>query len=178
MKFLPGAVAGVTIIELEPVVDHRGFFARSWCADDFADAGLKAEWAQSNIQFSPQVGTLRGIHYQIAPFAETKLVRCTRGSVFDVAIDVRPDSPTFGQWEGTELSADSHRSVWVPEGCAHGYLTLEPNTEVFYLTSNEYTPEAVRAIKFDDPFFAISWPRAVELVPPGHESWPLFEGQR
>ena len=175
MKFAPGVIEGLWIIDLEPVVDHRGFFARSWCQTEFGDHGLKADWAQSNIQFSPESGTLRGIHYQVPPFEEIKLVRCTRGSIFDVAIDVRPDSATYLGWSGVELTADSHRSIWVPAGCAHGYVTLEPETEVFYLTSHEYVPTAVRAVRYDDLVFGISWPRPIEILPHGHETWPFYE---
>lgn len=175
MKFTLGTVDGLWIIDPEPIEDHRGFFARSWCRTEFADHGMVAEWAQSNLQFSPTEGTMRGLHYQAAPHAEVKLVRCTRGSVFDVALDLRPDSPTFMKWSGVELRGDNRRSVWTPKGCAHGYVTLEPDSEVFYLTSNEYVPAAVRGIRYDDPAFAIGWPRSIDLVPGDYEEWPLFD---
>lgn len=176
MRFTPGSVSGVWVIDLDPVDDHRGFFARAWCETEFGDAGLKASWRQSNIQHSPIVGTLRGIHYQREPHAEVKLVRCTSGAVFDVSIDLRPKSPTYRQWFGVELRSDSRNAVWVPEGCAHGYVTLEPGAEVFYLTSNEYVPSAVGAIRHDDPAFGVRWPVAVTLVPPGYEEWPFYDG--
>ena len=178
MKFTPGMIDGFWVIELEPVVDHRGFFARSWCRDEFTDHGLTTEWAQQNLQFSPQPGTMRGLHYQRSPHAEIKLVRCTRGAVFDVAVDLRPESPTYMSWSGAELRADNHASVWVPEGCAHGYVTLEPDSEVVYLTSTEYVPEAVGGVRYDDPSFGIEWPRKIELVPDDYATWPDFESGR
>jgi dTDP-4-dehydrorhamnose 3,5-epimerase len=174
MRFTPGPIHGLWAIELDPIVDHRGYFARTWCEDEFAEHGLTAEWPQQNLQHSPHAGTMRGLHYQIQPHAEIKLVRCTRGSVFDVAVDLRPESPTYRQWSGTELRAETHTSVWVPKGCAHGYLTLEPDSEVFYLTSHRYTPPAVRGIRYDDPAFEIAWPRPIELVPADYDTWPGF----
>lgn len=175
MKFTAGDIEGVWVVDLEPIADERGFFARGWCEDEFAAHGLVADWRQSNIQFSPQAGTLRGIHYQAPPHAEVKLVRCTSGVAWDVAVDVRPGSATFGKYSVTELSAATHRSVWVPEGFAHAYITLEPDTEVFYLTSHAYVPEAVRAVRPDDPLAPIDWPRAIEVYPPGWENWPFLE---
>lgn len=178
MKFTPGAIEGMWVIETQPVVDHRGYFARVWCKEEFAHHGLEASWPQQNLQHSPQAGTMRGLHYQIPPHAEIKLVRCTRGSVFDVAVDLRPGSPTYGQWAGNELSADTHLAVWVPRGCAHGYVTLEPNSDVFYLTSNEYVPESVRGIRYDDPMFDISWPMPIDLVPDGYDTWADFTDEK
>jgi len=175
MRFTEGAIAGLWIVDIEPIEDHRGFFARSWCADEFGQRGLVADWSQSNLQFSPKAGTMRGLHYQLPPHAETKLVRCTQGAVFDVAVDLRPDSPTYLDWSGIELRPETLTSVWTPKGCAHGYLTLEPNTEAFYLTSNRYVPEAVRGIRYDDPIFAISWPRDVDLVPENYDNWPFYK---
>lgn len=174
MKFTPGSLHGSWVVELEPVVDHRGFFARAWCEDEFRERGLSANWPQQNLQHSPAPGTMRGLHYQAPPHAEIKLVRCTRGAVFDVALDLRPHSSTYRRWMGTELRAESHNSVWVPAGCAHGYLTLEPDSEVFYLTSKRYVPAAVRGIRYDDPGFGIPWPRPIELVPADYDTWPDF----
>ena len=174
MKFTPEAVADLWTIDLEPVRDHRGFFARAWCEDEFAEHGMEASWPQQNLQYSPEAGTMRGLHYQVPPHAEVKLVRCTRGAVFDVAVDLRPESPTYRQWSGTELRADQHRSIWVPRGCAHGYVTLEPDSEVFYLTSSRYVPSAVRGLRYDDPAFDISWPRPISLLPAEYETWPHF----
>lgn len=178
MKFTPGSIEGSFFVETEPVVDHRGFFARVWCEDEFAEHGLTATWPQQNLQYSPEAGTMRGLHYQVPPHSEIKLVRCTRGRVFDVALDLRPDSPTFRRWMGNELTPETHAAVWVPRGCAHGYLTLEPDSEVFYLTSNRYVPESVRGIRYDDPMFGIEWPRPVTLVPADYDTWPDFTDER
>ena len=177
MRFTPGPIEGLWIIETEPVIDHRGYFARAWCQDEFAEHGLKASWPQQNLQHSPRAGTMRGLHYQVPPHAEIKLVRCTKGRVFDVTVDLRPDSATYGKWAGNELSDDSRIAVWVPHGCAHGYLTLAPESDVFYLTSKEYVPESVRGVRFDDPMFEIDWPRPIDLVPDGYDTWPDFSSE-
>lgn len=178
MKFTAGEIEDLWVIEIEPITDHRGFFARVWCEDEFAEHGLTATWPQQNLQFSPEAGTMRGLHYQIPPHSEIKLVRCTRGSVFDVALDLRPHSPTYGLWTGNELSPDTHAAVWVPRGCAHGYVTLEPNSEVFYLTSSRYVPDSVRGVRYDDPMFSIKWPRPIALVPTDYDEWPRFSHER
>lgn len=177
MRFSQGTVEGLFLIDLETIEDHRGWFARAWCDDEFKEQGLSASWKQSNVQFSPAPGTLRGIHFQRAPHEEVKLVRCTSGSVFDVAIDLRPGSPTYQQWHGVELSAEMRNAVWVPKGCAHGYVTLEANSEVFYLTSQEYKPESVGSIRHDDPQFGIEWPVEVRVLPAGLEQWALYKDQ-
>lgn len=174
MRFTPGSIDDLWRIDLEPVEDHRGFFARAWCEDEFAEHGLKVNWAQQNLQYSPLQGTMRGLHYQVPPHAEVKLVRCTRGAVFDVAVDLRPHSPTYRAWSGIELNPQSHMAVWVPRGCAHGYVTLEPDSEVFYLTSHPYVPEAVRGVRYDDPSFDIPWPRSIEIMPADYDEWPKF----
>jgi dTDP-4-dehydrorhamnose 3,5-epimerase len=175
MKFREESVAGLWSIDLEPITDHRGFFARAWCEEEFADHGLIAAWSQSNIQFSPAAGTIRGFHYQVPPHGEVKLVRCTRGSIYDVAIDLRPDSPTHLRWSASTLTAGDRKSMWIPSGCAHAYLTLEPDTEAFYMASTPYTPESVRGIRHDDPSFSIEWPIAIEHVPDGYWDWPDFD---
>lgn len=175
MKFTEGSIEGLWIVDIEPIEDHRGFFARTWCEDEFGERGLSAIWRQSNTQVSPHRGTMRGLHYQFPPHTEVKLVRCTRGAVFDVAVDLRPGSPTFMQWSGVELSGENRRSVWTPAGCAHGYLTLEPETEAGYLTSYQYTPSAVRGLRYDDPAFQITWPEDPTELPPGYETWPSFD---
>ena len=171
MRFTQGPIDGLWVIDLEPFADHRGFFARAWSRKEFADRGMEADWEQSNLQFSPAPGTMRGLHFQRSPHEEAKLVRCTRGRAFDVAADLRPDSPTYLKWFGIELTPESHTSVWVPRGCAHGWLSLDPDTEVFYLTSNEYVPEAVGGIRYDDPAFGIQWPRSIDVLPSGYETW-------
>lgn len=174
MRFTPGSIDGLWKVELKPVTDHRGFFARAWCEDEFAEHGLVVSWAQQNLQHSPEPGTMRGLHYQVPPHSEVKMVRCTRGAVFDVAVDLRPHSPTYRAWSGIELNPRSHTAVWVPRGCAHGYVTLEPDSEVFYLTSEAYTPAAVRGVRYDDPTFEIGWPRSIEIVPADYDEWPKF----
>lgn len=178
MKFTPGAIEGLWVVEIEPVEDHRGYFARAWSDEEFAAHGLVASWPQQNLQHSPRAGTMRGLHYQAPPHSEIKLVRCTRGSVYDVAVDLRPHSPTYRRWVGTELRADTHNAVWVPRGCAHGYVTLEPDSDVFYLTSHAYVPASVRGVRYDDPAFAIDWPRPIEIVPGDYERWPWFSDEQ
>ena len=165
MKFTEGTLPGVYLIELERRADARGWFARTWCAKELADHGLSSTIAQVNAQASPKRGTLRGLHYQEAPHAEVKIVRCTRGAIFDVAVDLRPESPTYRRWMGRELTADEGAMLYVPEGCAHGYLTLADDTEVTYFASAFYAPGSARGVRFDDPEIAIDWPvPANELI--------------
>jgi dTDP-4-dehydrorhamnose 3,5-epimerase len=149
---------GVVLIEPERLEDERGFFARTWCPREFEANGLNPRLAQCSLSFNTRKGTLRGMHYQAAPHEEAKLVRCTRGSIFDVALDLRPGSPTFKKWVAAELSADNRRMLYIPEGCAHGFQTLEPKTEVFYQISAFYQSEASRGVRWDEPAFAIKWP--------------------
>jgi dTDP-4-dehydrorhamnose 3,5-epimerase len=176
MKFTETSVSGAYLVEPEPRGDDRGFFARLWCQDEFAAHGLAAEFVQCNDSFSARRGTLRGLHYQIAPYAEVKLVRCVRGSVFDVLVDLRPESPTYRHWFGTELTARNRRMLYVPEGCAHGYLTLEDESEVVYPVSRPYRPEAERGIRWNDAQFGISWPEAGALtMSPKDERWPDYQ---
>lgn len=174
MQFTPGTVDGAFVIEPELRRDERGFFARQWCAAELSARGLDARIAQINTAVSPLRGTLRGLHYQLAPHAEVKIARCCRGAVFDVAVDLRPASRTFRRWMGVELSATNARQLYVPEGCAHGYLTLSDDVELMYLTSRPYAPDAARGVRYDDPAFGIDWPAAVALVSPADRSWPLF----
>lgn len=177
MNFSPTPLAGSMLIELDPHRDERGFFARAFCREEFADQGLDPTVAQCNVSYSPRKLTLRGMHYQAAPHAEVKLVRCTQGTAFDVALDLRPDSATFRRWFGLELDADSGRMLYIPEGCAHGYMTLAPNTEVAYQTSVPYTPSSARGVRYDDPAFAIRWPRKVQLISHQDATWGLYGGQ-
>jgi len=149
---------GAFVIELEPFEDVRGFFARAWSDWEFEAAGLNARFVESNISFNEKKGTLRGMHFQLPPYDQTKLVRCTRGSIYDVIVDLRPDSPTFKQWVAEELSAENHRMLYVPGEFAHGYQTLEDNTEVSYQTTAYYAPEHGRGARWNDPAFKISWP--------------------
>ena len=169
------AVAGVFILDLTPIPDERGFFAEAFHRDTFARLGLSTAIAQVNISYNDRAHTLRGMHYQLPPHEEVKVVRCVRGAVFDVAIDLRPDSPTFGKWVGLELSAANRRAFYVPEGCAHGYQTLTDDTEVHYLVSATYSPSHYRGVRWDDPFFGVRWPDApVRHLHPRDTSYPDF----
>ena len=158
MIFRETKLKGAFIIELERLEDERGFFARTWCQLEFEAHGLNPRLVQCNVSFNKEKGTLRGMHYQIAPHAEAKLVRCTMGAIYDVILDLRPDSPTFKEWLGVELTAENRRILYVPEGFAHGFQTLEDNTEVFYQMSEFYHPECARGVRWDDPALAVEWP--------------------
>ncbi len=158
MKFTAAHIPGVVLVEIEPIEDERGFFARSFCAEEFAAQGLATSFVQANTVFNDARGTLRGLHYQAAPKPEPKLVRCTAGAVFDVAVDLRPDSPTHRRWSGHELSAANRCALHIPAGCAHGLLTLADETEVSYLMGAAYDPALARGVRWNDPAFAIDWP--------------------
>jgi dTDP-4-dehydrorhamnose 3,5-epimerase len=181
MIFTETKLKGAYIIELEPIEDERGFFARSFCQKEFEKHGLNPCIVQCNISYNKSKGVLRGMHYQVAPYEEAKLVSCIRGTLYDVIIDLRPDSPTYCQWFAVELAA--HRSpliapykmLYVPKGFAHGFQTLEDNTEVFYQMSEFYHPEYGRGIRWDDPTFEISWPLPVRLISIKDLSYPNFE---
>jgi dTDP-4-dehydrorhamnose 3,5-epimerase len=164
MRFEPTSLAGVFLISLEPRGDERGFFARMFCADEFARQHLEVEFPQINNSFSQHAGTLRGLHYQAAPAGEAKLVRCVHGAVFDVAVDLRAGSATHGRWYGVELTAGNRRMLYVPKGCAHGYLTLADRSELIYLASHPYSAAHERVIRWDDPTFAIAWPRTPAVL--------------
>jgi dTDP-4-dehydrorhamnose 3,5-epimerase len=172
MIFKEVNVARAFVLEVEKVEDERGFFARSWCQKEFQLHHLVPHLVQANIAFNKQKGTLRGMHYQTPPYGESKVVRCTRGVIFDVVIDLRPESPTFKQWTGVELTADNHRMLYVPENCAHGYITLEDRTEVTYLVSQFYHPEVEQGVRYDDPAFGVTWPIDVRLISQKDRSWP------
>ena len=174
MIFTPVEIEGVWLVDLEPVCDERGFFARSWCREEFARGGLATEVRQTNIACTRRRGTLRGLHYQAAPYEEAKLVRCTRGAAFVVALDLRPESPTYARWVGAELSAENRRAMYVPPGCAQGYQTLADDTEVFYQMSQSYVPEAGRGVRFDDAAFALRWPLEIAAISQKDRSWPDY----
>jgi dTDP-4-dehydrorhamnose 3,5-epimerase len=174
MKFLETKLPGVFEIRPELLQDERGFFARTWCQQEFAAHGLDHRLVQCNISGSPRKGTLRGLHYQLAPRAEAKLVRCTRGAIFDVALDLRSDSPTFKQWTASTLTALNHHMLFIPEGCAHGFLTFENDCEVFYQMSQFYHPESARGVRWNDPAFAIDWPGKVEVISERDAAYPDF----
>ena len=158
MVFLPTQLAGVTLIEPEPVSDARGLFARTWCQRDYEARGLTAKLAQCSVSFNARRATLRGMHFQAEPHAEAKLVRVTRGAIYDVALDLRPASSTYLQWFAAELSFENRRMLHIPEGCAHGFQTLTDDAEVFYQISEFYEPDAGRGVRWNDPVFGIHWP--------------------
>ena len=177
MKFTETGLDGAFVIEIEPRLDERGFFARGWCRREFEAAGIRINFVQANIAFSKNKGTLRGMHFQRAPHAECKLWRCVRGAIFDVMIDLRLNSPTFKKWFGIELTSDNHKMTLIPEGFAHGYLTTADNTEVFYLVSAFYTPEAEGGVRWDDPAFGVRWPMTDNLIiSEKDKNWPDFRG--
>lgn len=162
-------------IELERRGDDRGFFARMFCEKEFGSHGLETRFVQVNNSLTANAGTLRGMHYQLAPSAEVKLVRCIKGSLYDVILDLREDSPTFGQHFGAELSAGNRRMLYAPRGFAHGFVTLEPDTEAVYLVSDFYAPEAERGVRFDDPRFGIVWPVTPTEMSEKDRNWPSFD---
>ncbi len=174
MKFEETELPGAYVIELEPVRDERGFFARAWCAREFEAAGLTTVHAQTNFSYNGRAGTLRGLHYQLAPHQEVKLVRCIRGSIYDVIVDLREGSPGYRKWIGVELSACNRRMLYVPAGFAHGFVTLEDDTEVLYQVNEFYTPGAERGLRYDDPAIGIRWPRAVSIISEKDAGWPAF----
>jgi dTDP-4-dehydrorhamnose 3,5-epimerase len=178
MRFLATALAGVYVLEQERHEDARGYFARTWCARELLAQGLDASLSQSSVSFNRTKGTLRGLHYQAPPFSEVKLVRCTRGALFDVAVDVRPDSPGFRKWVGVELSADNGRGLYIPKGFAHGFYTLLDSTEVEYFISTEYRPEAARGLRYDDPFFQVVWPGPVAVIAERDRDYPDASRER
>lgn len=155
---------GAYIIDIHPIHDERGFFARSWCRKDFERHGLDTTLSQCNVSFNKHRHTLRGMHYQVAPHGETKIVRCTMGAVYDVIVDMRSESPTRYQWIGAELSAENRRTLYVPKGFAHGFITLADDSEVNYMVSNEYNPDAARGVRWNDPAFGIEWPAQPAII--------------
>jgi len=175
MTFHETKLPGVFEIHLEPKCDERGFFARSWCKKEFEAQGLNASLAQCNVSFNTRRGTLRGMHYQAAPYEESKLIRCTQGAIFDVVVDLRPDSSTFRQWIGVVLTAANRHMVYVPEGCGHGFLTLEDDTEIFYQMSQFYDADSGRGVRWDDPAFQIAWPEPVHVISERDRTYPDFE---
>ncbi len=174
MIFHETEVPGVILIELETLSDERGFFARSFCVEEFKTHGLQLIFVQANVSFNSRRGTLRGIHYQAEPIPDPKLVRCTRGAAFDVAVDLRPDSPTFCRWVGRELTEDNHRALYVPAGCAHGLLTLADNTEVSYLMGAAYNPDLAHGVRWNDPAFGVNWPMQPVVISARDAGYPDF----
>jgi len=164
MIFTETKLKDAFILDLERREDDRGFFARSWCQKEFADHGLNTRLVQCDISFNAKKGTLRGMHFQAAPFEEAKLVRCTAGAIYDVIVDLRPNSPSFKQWFGTELTFLNRRALYIPEGFAHGFQTLADNSEVFYQMSEFYVAESARGVRWNDPAFAIEWPESERTI--------------
>ena len=175
MIFHETKLEGTFEIQLEPRSDERGFFARSWCQKEFEDKRLNHRLVQCSVSFTSRKGTLRGMHYQEPPHAEAKVVRCTRGAIYDVVVDLRPYSQTYKDWVAVVLTAEMRNIVYVPEGCAHGFLTLKDNTEVFYQMSESYHPEYARGVRWNDPAFRIVWPSKVEVISERDQAYPDFE---
>ena len=176
MIFTDTNLKGAYTIDIEKLADDRGFNARAVCQNEFSAQGLISKFVQANILFNRKKGTLRGFHYQIPPCAETKLFRCIRGAVFDVIIDLRPDSPTYKRWFGVELSADNYKMLYLPGNFAQGFITLADDTELFYQVSEFYSPGHERGIRYDDPAFSVVWPIPVEVISTKDESWPPYTG--
>jgi dTDP-4-dehydrorhamnose 3,5-epimerase len=175
VKFSATDVDGAYRIDVDRIEDERGFFGRIWDEHEFAALGMRIPWRQANVGFSHRNGTLRGMHYQRAPAAEWKLVRCTRGAIYDVALDLRAASKTYLRWTGVELSAEEGRMLLIPEGCAHGYLTLRDATEIIYLTSATYEPNLATGVRWDDPAFGIELPIKPEVVSAQDNDWPSWD---
>ena len=174
MQFTPTTVQGAFVIDVNRIGDERGYFGRLWCEREMREQGLVAVIRQSNVGFSPLAGTLRGLHYQKPPHQEVKIVRCTRGRVYDVVVDLRADSPTYRQWHGVELTPDNGSMLYVPEGCATGYLTLENDSEIYYNTSEFYAPDHATGIRWNDPAFGIEWPGEIRVMSDNDKNWPDF----
>lgn len=175
MRFVPAPLSGAYIIEIEPHSDDRGFFSRVFCEREFTEAGLCTRFPQASVSFSKKKGTLRGMHYQNSPDWEVKLIRCTKGSVWDAIIDLRPDSPTYKEWFGAELSAENRRMMYAPVGFAHGFLTLADESEVFYQMSAFYAPSSESGIRWDDPAIGIDWPITPAVISAKDRAIPDFE---
>ncbi len=174
MIFTETKLKGAFILDIEKRTDDRGFFGRSWCRKEFEAHGLNGTLAQTNMSLSLKAGTLRGMHYQLHPYEESKLVRCVRGALYDVIIDLRPESATFKQWIGVELTQDNYRMLFVPERFAHGFITLTDNVEVTYQVSQFYAPGSESGIRYNDPQFGIQWPRAVTMITEKDRTWPDY----
>lgn len=175
MIFRQTKLSGVFEIEIEPKADQRGFFARSWCQKEFEEHGLNPRLVQCNVSFNKDKGTLRGMHYQAAPHAEVKVVRCTQGAIYDVVLDLRPQSPTLKEWISVVLTSAKRNMVYIPEGCAHGFLSLENDTEIFYQMSEFYDAQSARGVRWDDPAFTIVWPAKVQVISERDRTYPNFE---
>jgi dTDP-4-dehydrorhamnose 3,5-epimerase len=176
MEFSETSLKGACLVRLKKIQDERGYFARGWCREEFLQHGLNPQMVQLNVGFSHRLGTVRGLHYQLAPHGEAKYVRCTRGAIYDVIIDLREGSPTIRQWFGIELTPDSGLMLYAPEGFAHGYQSLQDDTEMYYMTSAPYAPAAARGVRYDDPAFGVRWPLPVSVISEADRDWPGFKG--
>lgn len=174
MKFTELELKGAFVVEVDKIQDSRGFFGRLWCENEFADHNLNTNIVQSNVSLSKKKGTLRGMHFQRGSHAETKFVRCTRGSVYDVIVDLRPDSPTFKKWCGVELTADNYKMIYVPENFAHGFLTLEDDSEVYYLVTQFYSAQHEAGLRYNDPGIGIEWPNEIAEISEKDNNHPEF----
>jgi dTDP-4-dehydrorhamnose 3,5-epimerase len=175
VRFTELRIPGAWSIEPERLQDERGFFARTWCRREFTAHGIDHDWVQCNVSFNRRRGTLRGLHYQEAPWEEAKLVRCTMGALYDVIVDLRPSSPSYGTWVAVELTAQHRTMLYIPEGCAHGFQTLADDTEIFYQMAKEYHREAARGLRWDDPSLRIVWPACAErIISMADQSYPGF----
>lgn len=174
MEFEPAGLEGAWVLHLERQEDDRGFFARAWCADEFRKRGLTSSLEQCSLSYNRVAGTLRGMHYQASPGEEAKVVRCIRGAIYDVLVDLRPPSPSYRKWVARQLTGDNRLSFYVPEGVAHGFLTLSDDAEVLYLISSAHAPALARGIRWDDPAFGIQWPQAPAVISPRDRGYPDF----
>jgi dTDP-4-dehydrorhamnose 3,5-epimerase len=174
MRFTPSPIAGAWIIDIEPIHDQRGFFATTWLPEQFREHGIDPALAQCNLAFNHKRGTLRGMHFQAAPHAQAKLVRATRGALLDVIVDLRPESATYRKWDAVELTADNRRTLFIPAGLAHGYLTLADDTEAFYQASTPWAPQAESGVRWNDPAFGIRWPFQPTVISEKDQHWPLL----
>ena len=175
MIFTATQLEDAWLIDIEPREDERGFFARTWCRQELAAQGLDAEIAQESLSFNRYRGTVRGLHFQRPPHEETKIVRCTRGGIFDVIVDLRPRSPTYLRWQGFELTAENHKALYVPKGFAHGFQTLVDDAEIVYQISEFYAPNSAGGHRYDDAAFGVAWPLPVTMISERDLSWPAFE---
>lgn len=174
MRFTPTRIPGAWVIDIEPIHDQRGFFAMTWLPDELRKRGIEPSLAQCNLAFSHKRGTLRGMHFQVAPHAQAKMVRATRGALLDVVVDLRPESPTYRQWDGVELTAENRRMLYMPEGTAHGYLTLTDDVEAYYHASAPWAPHAESGVRWNDPAFGIRWPFDPVVISEKDRNWPLL----
>jgi len=175
LRFTSTPICDAFVIDSILRKDDRGHFLRAWCIKEFTDAGINFVPVQANIGFSRLKGTIRGMHFQSSPALEAKLVRCTRGSLFDVVVDLRENSPTRHKWYGIELRSDNYQMLYIPEGCAHGYQTLEDNTDLYYMTSQYFAPNAAKGVRFDDPAFGVVWPLPPTAMSEQDRNWPLID---